>query len=183
MPHPHALCLVKNYMSITSPQFSHSVMSDSLQPRGLQHVRPLRPSPTPGACSDSCPLSQLCHPTISSPVIPFSSCLQSFPESGSFSMSQFFTSGGQCIGVSASVSVLPMNIQDWLPLWLTCLISLKYKGLSRVFTSTTVQKHQFKITSPTSSLKFFLNKCFFPLSQKFLLYDYTYISSCYIVKQ
>ena len=125
MPHPHALCLVKNYMSITSPQFSHSVMSDSLQPRGLQHVRPLRPSPTPGACSDSCPLSQLCHPTISSPVIPFSSCLQSFPESGSFSMSQFFTSGGQCIGVSASTSVLPMNIQDWFPLGWTGWIPLQ----------------------------------------------------------
>ena len=164
MPHPHALCLVKNYMSITSPQFSRSVTSDSLQPRGLQHVRHPCPSSTPGAFSDSCPLSQWCHSTISSPVIPFSSWLQSFPASGSFQVSQFFQSDDQCIGVSASASVLPMNIQYWLPLWLTYLISLQCKGLSRVFTSTTVQKHQFKITSPASSLKFFLNKCVFPLS-------------------
>ena len=110
-------------------QFSCSVVSDSLQPHGLQHVRPHCPSPTPGACSNSCPSSQWCHPTISSSVIPFSSCLQSFPASGSFQMSQFFTSGGQSIGVSASASVLPMNIQDWFPLGWTGLISLPSKGL------------------------------------------------------
>ena len=99
-----------------SVQFNHSVVSDSLQPHGLQHARLLCSSPTPGACSNSCPLSWWCHPTISSSAIPFSSCLQSFPELGSFPMSQFFTSGGQSIGVSASTSVLPMNIQDWFPL-------------------------------------------------------------------
>ena len=123
--------------------FSHSVVSDSLQPHGLQHARLPCPSPTPGACSNSCPLSQWCHPTILSSIIPFSSCPQSFPASGSFPMSQFFTSGGQSIGVSASASVLPMNIQDLLPLGLTGLISLQSKGLSRVFSKTTVQKHQF----------------------------------------
>ena len=113
----------------SSVQFSWSVMSDSLPPHGLQHARPPCPSPTPGACSNSCPSSQWCHPTISSCVIPFSSCLQSFPESGSFPMSQFFSSGGQSIGVSASASVLPMNIQDWSPLGWTGLISLQSKGL------------------------------------------------------
>ena len=119
-------------------QFSHSVASDSLQPHELQHAR--LPSPTPGAWSNSCPLSQWCHPTVSTSVVPFSSCLQSFPASGSFPMSQFFTSGGQTIGAPASV--LPMNIQDWFPLGLTDLISLQTKGLSRVFSNTTVQKHQ-----------------------------------------
>ena len=109
---------------------------------GLQHARPPCPSPTPGACSNSCPLSQWCHPTTSFSVFPFSSCLQSFPASGSFQMSQFFASGGQCIGVSASASVLPMNIQDWFPLGLTGLIFWQPKGHSRVFSSTTVQKHQ-----------------------------------------
>ena len=97
----------------------------------------------PRACSDSCPSSQWCHATISSSVVPFSSCLQSFPASGSFQMSQFFVSGGQSIGVSASASVLPMNIQDWFPLGLTGWISLLSKGLSRVFSNSTVQKHQF----------------------------------------
>ena len=101
------------------------------------------PSSSPRPCSNSCPLSQWCHPTISFSVIPFSSCLQSFPESGSFPMSQFFASGGQSIGVSASASVLPMNIQDWFPLGLTGMISLQSKGLSRVFSNTTVQKNQF----------------------------------------
>ena len=101
------------------------------------------PSPTPGACSNSCPLSRWCHPAISSSVIPFSSCLQSFPASGSFQMSHFFASGGQNIGVSASASVLPMNIQDWFPLGLTGWISLLPKGLSRVFSNTPIQKHQF----------------------------------------
>ena len=110
--------------SFPSVQFSHSVVSDSLQPHGLQHTRPPCPSPTPGAYSNSCPLSRWCHPTISSSVIPFSSRLQSFPASGSFQMSQLFTSGGQSIGVSASTSVLPMNIQDWFPLGWTGLISL-----------------------------------------------------------
>jgi len=126
-----------------SVQFSCSVVSDSLRPHGLQHARPPCPSPTPGTYSNSCPLSQWCHPTISSSVIPFSSCLQSFPSSGSFPINQFFASGGQSIGASASASVLPMNIQDWFPLGLTGLISLQPKGLSRVFSNTTVQKYQF----------------------------------------
>ena len=123
--------------------FSHSVISDSLQPHGLQHTMLPCPSPSPVACSNSCPLSRWCFPTISSSVIPFSSCLQSFPESGSFPMSQFFTSGGQSIGASASVSVLQMNIQDWFLLGLTGLMFLQSKGLSRVFSNTTVQNHQF----------------------------------------
>ena len=101
-----------------SVQFSHSVVSSSLRPHGLQHARPPCPLPTPRAYSNSCPLSQWCHPTISSSVVPFSSCLQSFPASGSFQMSQFFTSGGQSIRVSASASVCPMNVQDWFPLGL-----------------------------------------------------------------
>ena len=124
-------------------QFSRSVVSDSLRPHGLQHARPPCTSPTPGACSNSCPSSQWCHPFISSSVIPFSSCLQSFLASGSFPMSQFFASGGQSIGVSASASVLLMNIQDWFPLQWTGWISLQCKGLWRVFSNTTVQKHQF----------------------------------------
>ena len=107
-----------------SVQFSHSVVSDSLQPHGLQHTRLPCPSPTPGAYSNSCPLSQWCHPSISSSVLPFSSHLQSFPASGSFPMSQFFASAGQSTGVSASASVLPMNIQDWFTLGWTSLISL-----------------------------------------------------------
>ena len=126
-----------------SVQFSLSVMSDSLRPHGLQHARLSCPSPTPRAYSNSCPSHQWCHPTISSSVIPFSSHLQSFPASGSFPMGQFFASGGQSIGASASASVLPMNIQDWFPLGLTGLISLQPKGFSRVFSNTTVQKHQF----------------------------------------
>ena len=130
-------------------QFNHSVISNSLQPHGLQHTRLPCPSPTPGACSNSCPLSRWCHPAISSSVISFSSCLQPFPASGSFPMSQFFTSGGRSIGVSASASVLPMNIQDWLPLGLTGWISLQSKGLSGVFSSTTIQKHQFFSAQPS----------------------------------
>ena len=126
-----------------SVQFSCSVVSDSLWPHGLQHARLPCPSPTPGVCSKSCPLSQWCHPTISSSVIPFSSCLQSFPASGSFPMSQFYTSGGQSIAVSASATVRPMNIQDLFPLGLTSLIFLQSKGLSRVCSNITVQKHQF----------------------------------------
>ena len=124
-------------------QFSHSVVSDSLWPHGLQHTRLPCPSPTPGACSNSCPSSQWCHPTISSSVVPFSSCPQSFPASESFPVSQFFASGGQSVGVSASAWVLPMNIQGWFPLGWTGWISLQSKGLSRVFSNTTVQKHQF----------------------------------------
>ena len=128
---------------LSSVQFSHSVVSNSLQPHRLQHARPPCPSPTPGVYSKSCPLSQWCHPTVSSSVIPFSSHLQSFPASGSFPMSQFFASGSQSIGVSASASVLPKNIQDWFPLRWTGLISLQSRGLSRVFSNTTVQNHQF----------------------------------------
>ena len=116
---------------------------DSLRPHGLQHTRLPCPSPTPGAYSNSCPSSQRCHPTISSFIVPFFSCLQSFPASGSFPMSQFSVSGGQSIGVSALASVLPMNIQDCFPFRLTDLISLQSKGLSRIFSNTTVQKHQF----------------------------------------
>ena len=124
-------------------QFSHSVVSDSLWPHELLHARLPCPSPTPEAYSNSCPLSWWCHPTIAFSVIPFSACLQSFPASASFRVSQFFTSGGQNIAVSASASVLPMNIQDWSSLGWTGWVSLQSKGLSRVFSNTTVQKHQF----------------------------------------
>ena len=124
-----------------SVQFSRSVVSGSLWRHGLQHARLPCPSPTPGVYSNSCPMSQWCHPIISSSVIPFSSHLQSFP--ASFQMSQFFASGGQSIGVSASASVLSMNIQDWFPLGWTGWISLQSKGLSRVFSNITIQKHQF----------------------------------------
>ena len=117
--------------------------SDPLQPQGLQHARLHCPSPSLGACSNSYPLSRWYHPAFSSSVIPFSSCLQSFPASGSFQMSQFFTSAGQSIGVSASASVLSMNIRDWFPLGWTGWISLQAKRLSRVFSNSTVQKHQF----------------------------------------
>ena len=117
------------FLSIFSvSQFSHSVMSDSLRPHGLQHARPPCPSPTPRACPNSCPSSRWCHPTSSSSVVPFSYCLQSFPESCSFPLSQFFTSGGQSIGVSSSASVLPINIQDWLPLGWTGWILLEVQG-------------------------------------------------------
>ena len=124
-------------------QFSCSIMSDSLWPHGLQHTRLHCPSPTPRAYSNSCSSHWWCHPTILSCVVPFSSHLQSFPASGSFPMCQFFASGGQSIGVSASASVLPVNIQDWFPLGWTGWILLQSKGLSRVFSNTTVQKHQF----------------------------------------
>jgi len=118
-------------------------MSDSLRPHGLQHVRPPCPSPTPRVYTNSCPLSQWCHPTISSSVVPFSSRLQSFPAAGSFQMSQLFALGGQSTGVSASTSVLLMNIQDWSPFGWTGWISLQSKGPSRVFSNTTIQKYQF----------------------------------------
>ena len=127
----------------SSVQFSRSVVSDSVRPHGLQHPRPPCLSPTPGVYSNSCPSSQWCHPTISSSVIPFSSHLQHFPAPGSFPMSQFFASSGQIIGVSAFTSVLPVNIQDWSLLGWIGWISLQSKGLSRVFSNTTVQKHQF----------------------------------------
>ena len=126
-----------------SVQFSRSVMSDPLWLHELQHSRPPFPSPTPRVYPNSCPSSLWCHPTISSSVVPFSLCPQSFPASGSFQMNQLFSSGGQSIGVSASTSVLPMNIQDWTPLGWTGWIILQSKGLSRVFSNTTVQKHSF----------------------------------------
>ena len=132
------------FTQLCSVQFSSVAQSClTLQPHRLQHTRPTCPSPTPGVYPNSYPLSQWCHPTISSSVIPFFSCPQSFPASGSFPNSQVFTSGGQSIGASASASVLPVNIQGWFPLGLTGWISLLSKGRSRVFSSTTVQKHQF----------------------------------------
>ena len=129
--------------------FSHSVMFNSLWPHGLHHASLPCPSPSPKSCSNSCPLGWWCHPTISSSAVPFSSCPQSFPASGSFQMSQFFASGGQSIGASASTSVLPMNIQGWFPLGLPDLIFLQSKGLSRVFSNTIVQKHQFFGAQPS----------------------------------
>ena len=137
----HGLVLKMAFFS--SIQFSCSVVSDSLRPHGLQCARLPCPSPTPRTYSNSCPLSWWCHPTTLSSVVPFPSHLQSFPGSGFFPMSQFYASGGQNIGVSAIASVLPMNIQDWFPLGWTGWISLLSKGLSRVFSNTTVQKHQF----------------------------------------
>ena len=139
------------YRMHCSVQFSHSAMSNSLWPHKPQHARPPCPSPTPGVHPNPCPSSWWCHPTISSSVVPFS-CLQSFPASGSFQMSQLFASGGQSIGVSASTSALPVNTQDWSPLEWTVWISLQSKGLSRVFSNTTAQKHQFFSTQ----LSFFL---------------------------
>ena len=129
--------------SISSVQFSHSVVSDSLWPHESQHTRPPCPSPTPRVSSNSCPSSRWCHPAISSSVVPFSSCPQSLPASGSFPMSQLFASGGQSTGVSALASFLTKKSQGWSPLGWTGWISLQSKGLSRVFSNTTVQKHQF----------------------------------------
>ena len=131
---------IYRYISV---QFSHSVMSNSLWPHESQHARPPCLSPAPGVHSDSCPSNRWCHPAISSSVIPFSACPQSLPASESFPMSQFFSWGGRSTGVSASASVLPMNIQDWFPLGWTGWISLQSKRLSRVFSNTTLQKHQF----------------------------------------
>ena len=138
------------YTPISSVQFSRSVGSDSLRPRELQYNRPPCPSPTPGVYPNPCPLSWWCHPAISSSVVPFSSCPQSLPASGSLPMSQLFTSAGQSTGVSASASVLPMNTQDWSPLGWTGWIPLQSKALSRVFSNTTVQKHQFFSTQLSS---------------------------------
>ena len=126
-----------------SDQISCSVVSDSLRPHESQHIRPPCPSPTSWVYPNSCPSSQWCHPAISSSVVPFSSCLQSFTASGSFPTSQLFAWGGQSIGVSASASVLPMNTQEWSPLGWAGWISLQSKGLSRVFSNTTLQKHPF----------------------------------------
>ena len=146
-------CLVHN-ISFSSVQFSRSVVSDSLWPHESQHTRPPCPPPTCRVYPNPCPSSRWCHPAISSSVVPFSSCPQSFPALGSFPMSQFFTSGGQSIGFSASTSVLPMNTQDWSRLRWTGWIFLQSKGLSIVFSNTTVQKHQFfgtQLFSPSSS--------------------------------
>ena len=133
------------WISLHPVQFSRSVVSDCLWPHGLQHARlPYHPSPTPRAYSNSCPLSRWCHPTMSSSVVPFSSCLQSSPASESFPISQLFASGGQSIGASPSASVLPMNIQDWSPLGWTGWISSQFKGLAK---RTTLWKHQFSVLS------------------------------------
>ena len=141
--HQNDLSTTKFLAVSQSVQFSCSVVSDSLQPHEPQHARPPCPSPTLRVHPNPCPLSQWCHPTISSSIIPFSSCPQSFPASGYFQMSQLFASGGQSIGVSASTSVLPKNTHDWSPLGWTGWISLQSKGLSRVFSNTTGQKYQF----------------------------------------
>ena len=150
-PSPSYMYIRQVYLYyISSVQFSCSVMSDSLRPHKLQHTRLPCPSPTPGVHSNPCPLCRWCHPTISSSVIPFSSFPQSFPTSGSFQMSLLSASGGQSIGISASTSVFPMNTQDWSPLGWTGWISLQSKGLSRVFSNTTVQNHQFFSTQLSS---------------------------------
>ena len=140
--HPSPRIRLFFYITTCSVQFSHSVVSDSLRPHELQYTRPPSPSPTPGVYPNSCPFSWWCHPTISSSVVPIS-CPQSLPSSGSFPMIQLFVWGGQSIGVLASALVFPMNIQGWFPLGWTGWISLLSKGLSRVFSNTTVQKHQF----------------------------------------
>ena len=140
--------LEHRFLAVLSLLFSRSVVFNSLRPHGVQRARFPCPSPSPGVCSNSCPSSRWCHPTISLSVIPFSFYLQSFLSSGSFLMSQLFTSGGQSIGISALASVFAMNIQGWFPLRLTGLISLQSKGLWRVFSNTTVQKCQFFSTQP-----------------------------------
>ena len=143
------IAIEKESVAKFNSQFSCSVLLDYLQPHESQHSRPPCPSPTPGVYSNSCPLSQWCHPVISASVVPFSSCPQSLPASESFPMSQCFAWGGQSIGISASASVLPMNTQDWFRLEWTGWISLYSKGLSKVF-NTTVQKHQFFGAQPSS---------------------------------
>ena len=151
------VCSISNIRNKLSPngrlrsvQFSHSVVSNSLRPHESQHTKPPCPSQTSRGYSNSCPSSWWCHPAISTSVVPFSSCPQSLPASGSFPMSQLFPSGGQSIEISASASVLPMNTQDWSPLGWTGWICLQSKGLSRVFSNTTVQNHQFFSTQLTS---------------------------------
>ena len=151
-------------------------MTNSLWPHGLQHTRPPCPSPTPGVYSNSCPLSWWCHPTISSSVIPFSPCLQSFPASGSFQMSQLFASGGQSIGVSASTSVLPMNTQDWFHLEWTGWISLQSRGLSRVFSNTTVQKHPSLRRSAFFTVQ--LSHPYMTTGKTIALTRWTFVGSC-----
>ena len=141
--HSVSMLVITQSLVSSSVKFSHSVMSNSLQPHEPQHARPPCPLPTPRVYPNSCPLSRWCQATISPSVVPFSSCPQSFPASGSFQMSQLFASGGQSIGVSASTSVLPMNTQTWSPLGWLVGISLQSRGLSRVFSNTTLQKHQF----------------------------------------
>ena len=155
-------------------------MSNSLWPHGLRHGRPHCPSPTPGFYSNSCPLSRWCHPTISSSVIPFS-CFQSFPESGSFLMSHIFASGGQSIGASASASVLPIDSQDLFPLGLTGLISLQSEGLSRVFSSTTIWKHQFFSTQFSLWSSSHIHICWsnLPLCQNVNMFKTFYSKSVY----
>ena len=149
-------------------------MSDSLERHGLQHSRLPCPSPSPGVCSDSCPLSRWCHPTILSFVITFSSCLQSFPVLGSFLVRRLITSGGQSTGDSASVSVLPMSIQGWFPLGLTGLISLLSRGLSRVFSNTTIQRRRFFGTQP--SLTSNSNICYVTTGKTIALTIWTFVS-------
>ena len=141
---------IQKLHNFSSVQFSHSVVSNSFRPHESQHTRPPCPSPTPGVHSNSCPSSQWCHPAISSSVVPFSSCPYSLPASESFPMSQLFAWGGQSTGVSALASFFPKNTQDWSPSEWTGCISLQAKGLSRVFSNTTVQKHQFFSTQLSS---------------------------------
>ena len=148
---------LKEYLSHLSVQFSHSVVSDSLWPHKLQHARPPCPSPTPRVHPNSCPSSQWCHPAISSSVVPFSSYPQSLPVSESFPMSQLFAWGGQSTGVSASAPLLPKYTQDWSPLEWTSWISLQSKGLSRVFSNTTIQKHQFFSAQLSSQSNFHIH--------------------------
>ena len=154
---PFSCFLTNCRFVLNSVQFSHSVVSDSLRPHVLQHARPPCPSPTPGVHSDSCPSSRWCHPAISSSVFPFSSCLQSLPASESFPMSQLFAGGGQSTGVSALASFLLKNTQNWSPLERTGWISLQSKALSRVFSNTTVQKHQFFGTQLSSQSNSHIN--------------------------
>ena len=144
------VCSKVIYLMYSFVQFSRSVVSDSLWPHESQHVRPPCPSPTPRVHSDSRPSCQWCHPAISSSVLPFSSCLQSLPASEAFPMNQLISWGGQSTGVSALASFLPKNTQDWSPSEWTSWISLQSKGLSRVFSNTTLQKHQFFGTQPSS---------------------------------
>ena len=148
--HQSVLCIYESIFVFSSVQFSRSVVSDSLRPHESQHSRPTSPSPTPGVHSDSCSLSQWCHPAISSSVVPFSSCPQSLPASESFPMNQLFAWGGQSTGVSALASFLPKKSQGWSPSEWTGWISLQSKELSRVFSNTTVQKHQFFVTQLSS---------------------------------